>query len=82
MKAEDLDISDDDEIAGDVETEFTTRTEYVSCAQHAIDAVEYMDSGLMDSEGRALKERIVRKSLRIIDNIISELYDELFENEG
>ena len=61
------------------EVETTSRTEYISSAYYAIAAVSELDTSLMSTEDRQRKKNILRKSLRIIDNIISELDGELFE---
>jgi hypothetical protein len=61
------------------EVEMTTRSDYISCAFYAISAIEGMDTGIMSKEG-AIK-RILRKSLRIIDDCINEMHDELFEED-
>ncbi|MDB5192636.1 MAG: hypothetical protein JWQ96_2199 [Segetibacter sp.] len=62
-----------------VEFETTSRTEYISSAYYAIAAVSELDTELMPDEDRKRKRNILRKSLRIIDNIISELDAELFD---
>jgi hypothetical protein len=62
-----------------VEFETTSRSEYISSAYYAIAAVSEIDTALMSYEDKKRKKDIVRKSLRIIDNIISELDGELFE---
>jgi flagellin-specific chaperone FliS len=68
-----------------VEFETTSRSEYISSAYYAIAAVSELDTELMPAEDRRRKRNILRKSLRIIDNIISELdaelYDEYDEDE-
>jgi flagellin-specific chaperone FliS len=63
----------------EVEVETTSRSEYISSAYYAIAAVSELDTELMSPEDRKRKKDIVRKSLRIIDNIISELDAELYE---
>ena len=62
-----------------IEFETTSRTEYISSAYYAIAAVSELDTELMSDEDKRRKKNILRKSLRIIDNIISELDGELFE---
>jgi hypothetical protein len=61
------------------EFETTSRSEYISAAYYAIAAVSELDTEIMHPEDRKRKRDIMRKSLRIIDNIISELDGELFE---
>ena len=69
----------------EVEVETTSRSEYISSAYYAIAAVNELDTELMHPEDKRRKKNILRKSLRIIDNIISELdaelYDEFDEDE-
>jgi len=36
----------------------------------------------MTSEDAKRKKRIIRKSIKIIDTIIAEMYDELFEEDA
>lgn len=66
-----------EEVTAQLET--TTRTEYISSAYYAIAAVSELDCGLMPQEDRQRKRNILRKSLRIIDNVITELDAELFD---
>jgi hypothetical protein len=68
------------EIEEQTEIEYTTRTDYITCAYSAISAVEDMDTGMMTKEDAKRIKRIMRKSLMIIDDCITEMYDELFED--
>ena len=68
------------EIEEEAEFEYTTRTDYITCAYSAISAVEGMDTGMMTKEDAKRIKRIMRKSLMIIDDCITEMYDELFED--
>jgi|APCry1669189034_1035192.scaffolds.fasta_scaffold57161_3 hypothetical protein len=64
------------------EVEFTTRAEAVHSACAAIGACQDFDLGLLNpTQARRIK-RIKRKSLRIIDVYIGEIYDEMFEDEN
>lgn len=63
-----------------IEFETTSRTEYISSAYYAIAAVSEIDTELMSNEDKKRKQNIIRKSLRIIDNIITELDGELFDD--
>jgi GH35 family endo-1,4-beta-xylanase len=58
--------------------ETTPRSEYISSAYYAIAAVNELDTGLMHPEDKKRKRNILRKSLRIIDNMITELDAELY----
>ena len=64
-----------------IEFETTSRSEYISSAYYAMAAVSEIDTELMQPLYKKRKKEIIRKSLRIIDNIISELDGELFEAE-
>ena len=74
-----------DEIIGtesaEVEVEFTTREEYIGCAYSSIVAVSDMDSGLMNKTDQARIKRIRRMCLRILDECVKEMHDELFETD-
>ena len=65
----------------EIDVEYTTRTDYISCAYYAISAVEGLDTGIMTKEDAKRIKRIMRKSLRIIDDCINEMHDELFEDD-
>ena len=80
---EDLIIKDEanEPLEDAIEFETTSRSEYISSAYYAIAAVSEIDTELMQPRDKKRKKEIIRKSLRIIDNIISELYGELFEAE-
>jgi hypothetical protein len=60
---------------------FTTTSEYISSAYNALAAIEDADTTLMSKEDEKRVKRIKRKCLKIIDICISEMYDELFEND-
>ena len=80
---EDLIIKDEasEPLEDAIEFETTSRSEYISSAYYAIAAVSEIDTELMQPRDKKRKKEIIRKSLRIIDNIISELDGELFEAE-
>jgi hypothetical protein len=65
----------------EVDIEYTTRVDYISCAYYSISAVEGLDTGIMSKEDAKRIKRILRKSLRIIDDCINEMHDELFEDD-
>jgi hypothetical protein len=65
----------------ELDVEYTTRADYIACAFYSISAVEGLDTGLMTKEDAKRIKRILRKSLRIIDDCINEMHDELFEDE-
>jgi len=69
----------EDELGMDFAVEFTTNTEYLSAAFYAVSAVAELDP--MTLPGKAMKNRILSRSFKIIDLCIGEMYDELFETE-
>ena len=64
----------------ELEYEFTSRVEEIHCAAGAISAASEMTIMTKLDEKRI--QRIKRKSLRIIDKCIGEIYDELFFEEN
>ena len=77
-------MSEENEIIGEdseVQVEFTTREEYIGCAYSAIVAVSDMDTGLLNKTDQARIRRIRKMCLRILDDCVKEMHDELFENE-
>ena len=66
----------------EIDVEYTTREDYISCAYYAISSVEGLDTGIMNKEDAKRIRRIMRKSLRIIDDCINEMHDELFEDDN
>ena len=61
--------------------EFTSAGEYINSAYFALSAVEDIDTAIISKEDEKRIKRIKRKSLKIIDICITEMYDELFEND-
>ena len=61
--------------------EYTTREEYIGCAYNAIMAVSDMDVGLLNKVEQNRIKRIRRMCLRILDDCVKEMHDELFETE-
>lgn len=65
----------------DVEVEFTTREEYIACAFNALAAVADFDDMIMNKINQNRIKRIRRMCLRILDDCVKEMHDELFETE-
>jgi hypothetical protein len=63
----------------ELEYEYTSRIEAIHCATNAISAASEMT--IMTKLDERRMQRIKRKSLRIIDKCIGEIYDELFYEE-
>ena len=61
--------------------EFTTHEELISCSYYAISAVSELDTGMMSKVDAMMVKRIMRKSLKLIDKCISELYEVEFEQD-
>lgn len=55
--------------------EFTTHEELISCSYYAISAVYDLDTGMMSKVDAMMIKRIMRKSLKLIDKCIGELYE-------
>ena len=65
----------------EIEVEYTTRIDYISAAFYSISSVEGIDLLMMSKEDAKKIKRILKKSIRIIDSCLSEMYDELFEED-
>lgn len=69
------------ELEDDAEFEFTTHEELITCSYFAISAVSDLDTGMMSKIDAIMIKRIIRKSLRLIDKCIGELYEVEFEQD-
>jgi hypothetical protein len=70
----------EEEIQGEII--FTTTTEYIQSACLALTAMAELDPMLMSKADELRWKRIRRKSMKIIDICVSEMYDELFEEDS
>ena len=77
--SEELKLGEGEETTDDGIVEFTTREEYIGCAYNALAAIEGLDP--MTQQGKLRVNRIRRKCLLILDSMVSEMYDELFESD-
>jgi hypothetical protein len=59
--------------------EFTTREEYINCACAALNTVEGLNPMTQIDTDRV--KRIKRKCLRILDDLVGEMWDELYDND-
>lgn len=77
-------VKDTDDVGEEMEyeVEFTTRAEAIHSACAAIGACQDFDLGMLNPTQAKRIKRIKRKSLRIIDVYIGEIYDEMFEDEN
>jgi len=71
----------EEELEEEIEVETTTRSDYITAAYFAISSVEGMDTQIMSREDSKRIKRIIRKSIKIIDDCIGEMHDELFEED-
>lgn len=78
---DDLNTSENPDSSDEALVEFTTREDYIACAYYSISSVEGLDTGMMNKTDALRVKRIIRKSLRIIDQCVNEMYDELFEDD-
>lgn len=65
----------------EIEVEYTTRLDYIQGAYFCLSAVEDLDTAIMNKEDEKRVKRIRRKSIRIIDDCLNEMYNELFETD-
>jgi hypothetical protein len=71
----------EDNIEDEAAFEFTTRQELISCAYYAIASVSDLDTGMMTKADATRIKRIMRRSLKLIDTCINELYETEFEDD-
>jgi Zn-finger protein len=70
-----------DEIDDDGILEYTTREEYITSCFYALNSIGEYDTGMMSkTDGNRIKS-IRKKCLIILDSLIDEMYDELFNQE-
>lgn len=60
------------------EVEYTTREEYIGCAYQCLIAIESYNA--MTQAELKLVKNIQYKSLEILNTLVNEMYDELFDN--
>jgi len=76
-ETENLELGEAEETTDEGIVEFTTREEYIGCAYNALAAIEGLDP--MTKQGKARISRIRRKCLLILDSMVEEMFNELFE---
>ena len=64
-----------EEEANEAEFETTSQQELISCGFYAISAVADLDTAMMGKLEQAMVKRIIKRSLRLIDTCIKDLYD-------
>ena len=64
----------------DFEIEYEDRSsEYIASAYNALGAIDLLDMGLMDDEGRQTIKTIQFQSIAIISESINNIYNEIFD---
>lgn len=66
----------------EAEFETTTQSELITCSFYAISSVVDLDTAMMSKLEQAMVKRIIKRSLRLIDACISELYEVEFGDDG
>lgn len=79
--AEVVNENKDSEMFEEGMVEFTTAADYITSAYFAISSIDDIDTALCSKEDEKRVKRIKRKAIKIIDICLSEMYDELFEND-
>lgn len=59
--------------------EYTSTIEYIQAAYFALCSVDEMDVAIMNKSDEQRVKRIRRKSIKIIDECLNDIYDELFD---
>jgi hypothetical protein len=74
-------MENEEPIEEEAEFETTSHSELITCSFYAISAVVDMDTALMGREEKAMVKRIMKRSLRLIDSCIKDLYEVEFEDD-
>jgi hypothetical protein len=70
----------DEELQGEIV--FTTTAEYIQSACSALSSMAELDPMIMNKADELRVKRIKKKCIKIIDICVSEMYDELFEEDA
>jgi hypothetical protein len=71
----------DEEPEEEIEVELTSRADCISSSYNSILAVAEFDVAIMSKKDAQRVRRIRRKALRIIDECMSEMYSEMFDDD-
>lgn len=71
-----------EELPEEAEFETTTQQELISCSFYAISSVVDLDTAMMSKLEQAMVKRIIKRSLRLIDSCIKDLYEVEFGDDG
>jgi hypothetical protein len=77
--SDDLNTADNEQEEQEGEVETTSREDYISSAYNALSAI--LEVTTLTKQDEIRKARITRKCLRILDDLVGEMYDELFNPE-
>jgi len=69
------------ELPEEYQFEFLSHSDYIQAAYFALSSVDDVDTEIVSETMRKRIFRIKRKSIKIIDYCLSELYNELFDDE-
>ena len=70
-----------EELPEEAEFETTSHSELISCSYYAISAVCDLDTGMMSKSDAAMIKRIMKRSIRLIDSCIKDLYEVEFDQD-
>ena len=71
----------EEQLPEEIEVEYTSRLDYINAGVMSLGAVGELDPMIMSKIDEQRIKRIRRKALRIIDECLSEMYDELFDDD-
>lgn len=71
----------EEKLPEEIEVEYTSRLDYINASVMSLGAVGELDPMIMSKMDEQRIKRIRRKALRIIDECLSEMYDELFDDD-
>lgn len=76
-------MADENELLEEQQAEFetTTHQELISCSFYAISSVVDLDTALMSKAEAAMIKRIIKRSIRLIDSCIKDLYEVEFDQD-
>lgn len=79
--SDNLTTSDKPEQEPEVVVEFTTREDYISSCFYALSSIECVDTDIMPEAGKQRIKRMRKRCLTILDDLVKEMYDELYNTE-
>ena len=70
-----------EELPEEAEFETTSQSEIIASSFYAISAVSDIDTALMSKAESAMIKRIIKRSIRLIDSCIKDLYEVEFDQD-